>query len=76
MDDFSETPKITQWLIDHSGGLIKNEHQANWVLLGLVVVIIIISIFLIFGGGEVSPRSTEYKPSEGYGGRELPDDFR
>jgi len=47
----SETPKIIQWVIKYSAGLVKNKKQANYVLLGFVVVAIIVSLFLIFGGG-------------------------
>lgn len=43
------TPKIVQWVIKYSGGYVKDEKQANYVLLGFVAVAIIISLFLIFG---------------------------
>jgi len=45
------TPKIIQWVIRYSGGLVKDEKQANYVLIGLVALAIIISLFLFFGGG-------------------------
>ena len=45
------TPKIVEWVIKYSGGAIKDEKQANYVLIGFVAVAIIISLFLIFGGG-------------------------
>jgi len=48
---FPGTPKIIQWVIKYSGGLIKDEKQAQYVILGFVVLVIIISLFLIFGGG-------------------------
>ncbi|MFC1751612.1 hypothetical protein ACFLY5_00510 [Patescibacteria group bacterium] len=39
-----------------SGGLVKNEAQASIVMLGFAVVIIIISLFVLFGGsGRPSP---------------------
>jgi predicted PurR-regulated permease PerM len=44
------TPKIIQWVIKYSGGLIKNEKQAFHVVLGFIVLVIIISFFLIFSG--------------------------
>ena len=44
------TPKIIQWIIKYSGGLIKNESQAQYVILGFVTLVIIISLFLFFGG--------------------------
>lgn len=52
------TPKIVQWVIKYSGGAIKDEMQANYVLIGFVAVAIIVSLFLIFGrslGGSKIP---------------------
>ena len=46
------TPKIIQWVIRYSGGLVKDEKQASYVLIGFVAVAIIVSLFLFFGGGE------------------------
>lgn len=48
---FPETPKVIQWTIKHSGGLVKDTKQASYVLIGFVVVAIIISLFFIFSGG-------------------------
>lgn len=45
------TPKIVQWVIKYSGGYVKDEKQASYVLLGFVAVAVIVSLFLIFGGG-------------------------
>ncbi len=45
------TPKIVEWVIKYSGGVIKDEKQANYVLIGFVAVAIIISLFLIFSSG-------------------------
>lgn len=44
-----ETPKIVHWVISHSGGLIKNTKQAQYVLLGFVVLSAAISFFLLYG---------------------------
>ncbi len=49
---YSGTPKIIGWTMKLSGGLIKNKNQAQYALLGFVIVAIIVSLFLIFGGGE------------------------
>jgi predicted PurR-regulated permease PerM len=46
-----ETPKIIQWVMKYSGSLVKNEKQAQYVVLGFVVLAIIVSLFLVFGGG-------------------------
>lgn len=43
------TPKIIQWTMKCSGGLIKNEKQAQYAILGFVALAIIISLFLFFG---------------------------
>jgi len=48
----SSTPKIIQWTIKLSGGLIKNEKQAGYVLFGFVTIAIIVALFLVFSGGE------------------------
>jgi hypothetical protein len=47
----TKTPKIVEWIIKYSGGSIKDEKQANYVLLGFVVATIVASFFLVFGGG-------------------------
>lgn len=50
-------PKIVQWVIRYSGGLVKDERQATYVLLGFVVVALAAAFFLlVFGGtGQVKP---------------------
>ncbi len=45
------TPKIVEWVIKYSGGYVKDEQQANYVLIGFVALAIIVSLFLFFGGG-------------------------
>lgn len=45
------TPKIIQWTMRYSGGLIKDEKRASYVLIGFVVMVIIISLFLFLGEG-------------------------
>lgn len=42
------TPKIVEWVIKYSGGLIKDEKQANYILIGFVVLVVIISLMVIF----------------------------
>ncbi|OHA15820.1 MAG: hypothetical protein A3A10_00695 [Candidatus Tagabacteria bacterium RIFCSPLOWO2_01_FULL_42_9] len=46
---YSGTPKIVEWVIKYSRGYIKDEKQANYVLIGFVAVAIVISLFLVFG---------------------------
>ncbi|MFA4975410.1 MAG: hypothetical protein WC839_03065 [Candidatus Paceibacterota bacterium] len=47
-----ETPKMVQWVIKYSGGIIKEQRQAEYILLGFVVVAIVVSLFLFFGGSK------------------------
>lgn len=46
----SQTPKIVQWVIKYSGGYVKGEKQATYVLIGFSMVAIMVSLFLFFGG--------------------------
>lgn len=49
-----ENSKMPQWIINHSGGKIKNENTANFVLILFAILIIIISLFLFFSGGKTT----------------------
>ena len=54
----SETPKIVQWVIKYSGGLVKDNRQADYVLLGLVGLFLVITIILFsnaFSGPSKTP---------------------
>ena len=42
------TPKVTQWVIRYSGGLIKDEKQAQYVIFGFVALAIVVALVLIF----------------------------
>jgi len=55
-------PKIIRWLIKYSGGLIRNEKQAAYVIFGFIVFVVIISLFLIFGRGGESEREKTFTP--------------
>ena len=60
-----ETPKIIQWVIRYSGGLIKGEKQAFVVLIGFIILAVTLSLILIFsgnGGQENVPQSFTDKP--------------
>ena len=53
-----EIPRMIQWVIKYSGGSVKNEKQALYILLGFVVVVIIITIILslnAFSGPSEAP---------------------
>ena len=47
--EVDETPKMIKWVIKYSGGLIKDEKQANYFLLGFVVLSLIFSLFFTSG---------------------------
>lgn len=59
------TPKIVEWVIKYSGGAIKDEQQANYFLIGFVVLAIVVSLFLFFGGGGTagSPEDIKILPA-------------
>lgn len=49
--------KLAEFLVKYSGGLIKNEKQASYVILGFVALAIIISLYLFFGGGKTETKT-------------------
>jgi len=51
------TPKIIDWVMKYSGGAIKDEKQANYVLIGFVSVAIIVFLMVIFSGRSKIPSS-------------------
>ena len=57
----SEVPKMVQFVIKYSDGAIKEQKQAEYVLLGFVVVAILVSFFLIFGGNIGRNKSPIYQ---------------
>ena len=58
--------KMAQWVIRYSGGLVRNEMQANYVLLTFTVFMVFISVLLIFGESrDVQTQKTLPPPAEG-----------
>ena len=49
------TPKIIQWTIKCSGGLIKDEKQASYVLVGFLAVAVVIITVLMASSGSSQP---------------------
>jgi len=45
------TSKMARFVIKYSGGAIKDQRQAEWILFGFVLVAVGISIYLLFGTG-------------------------
>ncbi|MBI2627691.1 hypothetical protein HYW72_02040 [Candidatus Nomurabacteria bacterium] len=44
----SNLPKMVQWVMKYSGGIIKEERQANYVLFGIAILIFAVSFYLFF----------------------------
>lgn len=47
----SDAPKMVGWVMKLSGGIIKEQKTAEYILLGFAIVAISISLFLFFAGG-------------------------
>lgn len=52
-------PKVIGWVIRYSGGLVKDETRASYVLLGLVIVIFIAALVILFSFGFFGGSSLE-----------------
>lgn len=46
-----ENAGVSNWIIKYSGGHIKDKTQANIFLLVFVIIAVIVSLVLFFGGG-------------------------
>ncbi len=46
-----ETPRMVKLVMKLSGGAIKEQRQAEYVLLGVAALAILVSLYLFFGGG-------------------------
>lgn len=59
-----KTPKIIELTIQYSGGIIKDEKQASYVLLIISVLIIVVSLATLFKGESVPniPPPANYPP--------------
>ena len=49
-------PKMVKAVIKYSGGTVKNQRQAEWILLGLVILMIGISLYLVFGNMRINKK--------------------
>jgi hypothetical protein len=52
--EFQDEGFLIQWVMRVSGGRIHDAKQANYVLLGFAVIMIVVSLFLFFGMGSGS----------------------
>ena len=48
----SDTPKMIGLVMKYSGGLIKEEKQAEYVLIGLVILMFALTFYFLFSGGD------------------------
>lgn len=53
--------KMVGWIMKYSRGLIKDETQANYILLGIAGVFFILTIVTIINTTGIGPKKTTYK---------------
>ena len=65
VETLGEVSGMAKWVVKLSGGKITEQKQAEYVLLGFVILAIAISVFLMFGGNSVgSPADIKIMPAE------------
>jgi hypothetical protein len=62
---YSELPKSSELLINHSGGLIKNTKQAQYALVLLFLILLAVSFFLFTQNGTKIPKEALVNPEYG-----------
>ncbi len=65
--EYDKTPKIVSLVIQYSGGLIKDEKQAQYFLLGFIFLVFVISFFILFSGENEPETAFEISPLESVG---------
>lgn len=62
------SPKIIRWTIKYSGGLIKREKEAFYLVLTIITIFMIVSFYLLFGilSGPNIPKEALEEPARGY----------
>lgn len=63
----SDSPKMIQWVIKYSGGIVKNDKQANFVLIIFVIVMVALSLFVLFGDRGENIQQETIGPAEAIG---------
>jgi len=53
-------PTFVKWVIKYSGGLIKSERQANYILLAVIIIFFVTGVF-IFVNSSIKSIEQEYK---------------
>ena len=59
----TNTPKVVKLVMKFSGGMIKNEKQAEYALLVFVILAMAVSFYLFFGGRGNTPSVNVEDPS-------------
>ncbi|MFA6077021.1 MAG: hypothetical protein WC735_03020 [Candidatus Paceibacterota bacterium] len=54
----SELPRMVRLVMKYSGGIIKEQKQAEYVLLGIAVLMFALSFYFFFGGKSIQPEFT------------------
>ncbi|MBI5817083.1 MAG: hypothetical protein HZB09_01515 [Candidatus Yonathbacteria bacterium] len=57
----SSKSKMVRWIVKYSGGLVKDETRANYVLLGIAGIFFILTIASIISATDIGPKKTTYK---------------
>lgn len=65
----SSKSKMVGWIIRYSGGLIKDETQANYVLLAIASIFFILTVLVIMNTFGIGPKKTTYQ-------EDIPSDIR
>ncbi len=60
----TNTPKMVRLVMKYSGGAIKEQKQAEYVLFAFAIIVFIISLYLFFSKGSKSPTFNENIPAE------------
>jgi len=61
----AQTPNMLRWLMNISGGLLKNERQASYALALIAAVAIVVSFYSIFSSGTRIPKEALVQPEYG-----------
>ncbi|MDP9249565.1 MAG: hypothetical protein M3M85_03605 [bacterium] len=61
----SQTSNMADWLVKHSGGRIKEESGALYVLAGLAILALAVSLILILSSGPDIPKEALQNPELG-----------
>lgn len=48
----SQAPAMVRFVVEHSGGLVRTQQQANYILIGLAIAAFAATAVLIFGPAE------------------------